>query len=121
MVSTFGELFKQRRIALKKTLREFCSENGLDSGNISKIERGKLPAPSSDKKLNEYAACLKIKSGKDDWQEFKDLAALSAGKIPKDLKDEELLARLPVFFRAIKDRKFTAEELNELIEKIKES
>ena len=39
MGATFGEFFKQKRIVLGMTLRQFCAENGLDPGNISKIER----------------------------------------------------------------------------------
>lgn len=117
----FGELFKKRRIALGKTLRQFCAENDLDPGNISKIERGKLPAPANEGKLKEYAKFLNIKIGSKEWQEFKDAAALSAGKIPSDLKDNELLERLPVFFRAVRDKEFTKEELQGLIDKIKES
>lgn len=119
---TFGEFFKQKRIVLKKTLRQFCLENNLDPGNISKIERGKMAPPTSDEKLKEYAKFLNIKIESKEWQTFKDLASISAGKIPEDFKDEEeLLARLPVFFRTLKNKKFTIEELNELIKRIRES
>lgn len=121
-MSTFGGFFKQKRIDLKKTLRKFCLENNLDPGNISKIERGKLPGPTSEEKLKEYAQYLNIALGSEEWQTFKDLAATSAGKIPEDFKDEEeLLARLPVLFRTLREKRFTEEELNELIKKIRES
>ena len=120
-MATFGEFFKQKRIALGKTLRQFCLEKGLDPGNISKIERGKVPPTTSAEKLKEYAKYLKIEIGSRDWQTFKDLAAIGAGKIPEDLKDKELLTRLPVFFRALRGKKFSKEELNELIKKIRES
>jgi transcriptional regulator with XRE-family HTH domain len=119
---TFGEFFKQKRISLGKTLRQFCLENELDPGNISKIERGKMAPPQSEEKLKAYAQSLSIKFGSEDWQTFKDLASLGAGKIPDDLQNEqELLARLPVFFRTLRDKKFTEEELKELIRKIRES
>ncbi len=117
----FGEFFKKKRINLGKTLRQFCAENSLDPGNISKIERGKMSPPSSEEKLKEYAKYLNIKFGTKEWQVFKDLAAISSGRIPEDLKDKELLARLPVFFRTLRDKKFTEEDLKELIKKIKES
>jgi len=120
-MGTFGEFFKQKRIALGKTLREFCMENELDPGNISKIERGRMAPPQSEDKLKELAEALDIKVGSEDWQTFQDLAAICAGKIPEDLKDNELLVRLPVFFRTLKDKKFTEEELKELIEKIRKS
>jgi len=117
----FGDLFKQKRIALGKTLRQFCQEHLLDPGNISKMERGKLAPPSSEEKLKEYAKYLKIKIGSTEWQKFKDLAAINAGKIPKDMQDKELLARLPVFFRALRDKKFSKKDLMDLIKKIRES
>lgn len=121
MGATFGEFFKQKRIASGKTLRQFCADSGLDPGNISKIERGKMSPPNSEEKLKEYAQYLNIKFGSGEWQTFKDLAAISSGRIPEDLKDKELLARLPVFFRTLRDKKFTEEDLKELIKKIKES
>ena len=117
----FGEFFKQKRIALGKTLRQFCQENNLDPGNISKLERSKLAPPSSEEKLKEYAKYLKIPAKGKEWQQFKDLAAISAGRIPADLRDEELLARLPVFFRILRDKKFSKKDLMELIKKIRKS
>lgn len=117
----FGELFKQKRIALGKTLRQFCQEHQLDPGNISKIERGRLAPPGSEGKLKEYAKYLKITIGGKEWQKFKDLAAIGAGKIPEDMRDKELLAKLPVFFRALRDKKFSKKDLMELIKKIRES
>ena len=67
---TFGEFFKKKRIALGKTLRQFCLENGLDPGNISKIERGKMIP--SEKNLEEYAQCLNIKIDSKEWQYFQN-------------------------------------------------
>src|SRR3989304_556150 len=52
---TFGEFFKQKRTGLKKTLRQFCAENNLDPGNISKLERGLMAPPQGSDKLEEYA------------------------------------------------------------------
>ena len=114
-MDTFGELFKQKRIALGKTLRQFCLDNDLDPGNVSKIERGVMSAPQSEEKLEEYAGYLNIPIKSKEWQVFKDSASVSAGKIPEDLRKKELLARLPVFFRTLKDKKFSEEELDELI------
>lgn len=120
-MKAFGEFFKDKRIALGKTLRQFCEENNLDPGNISKIERGKMAPPSDETKLLKLAQYLDIKKGSDEWEEFRDLAAISAGKIPADLQDHETLARLPVLFRKMRDGKFTEDELNAIINKIKES
>jgi len=114
---TFGEYFKQKRLSLGKTLREFCQENGLDPGNISKIERGKMPPPIDN--LDEYALCLNIKGA--EIETFKDLAFASAGKIPDDLRNEETLTRLPVFFRTLRSKEFSEDKLKDLARKIIES
>ena len=120
-METFGEFFKTKRIALGKTLRQFCDEHDLDPGNISKIERGKMAPPTAEGKLEKYAQYLHIGRKSQEWKTFTDLAAISAGRIPADLQDHETLARLPVLFRKMRDGKFSEDELNELIKKVKES
>ncbi|MBN1870379.1 MAG: XRE family transcriptional regulator [Candidatus Omnitrophica bacterium] len=120
-MENFGEFFKEKRIAIGLTLRQFCELHDLDPGNISKIERSKMAPPTNEEKLRKYAEYLKIEIGSEEWQHFQDLAAISAGKIPADLKDHDTLVRLPVLFRKMRDGKFSEDELNEIIRKIKES
>jgi len=121
-MDTFGEFFKEKRINSGKTLRQFCREHDLDAGNISKIERGKMRVPQAKGKIEELAGYLQIKEGSSDWKKFMDLAAVDAGRIPNDLqKEKELLSRLPVFFRALRNKDFSEKELDALIDKIKES
>jgi len=118
-MNSFGEFFKSKRIALSKTLRQFCLESNLDPGNVSKLERGFLPPPQHDK-LIEYANLLKLKKGTDDWYKFFDLAAAENGKIPKDImNDEEVVKELPVLFRTLRGEKISEEKLEKLIRKIK--
>lgn len=117
---TFGRFFKEKRIALGLTLRQFCEKHNLDAGNMSKIERGILPPPK-DKILKRYANLLKLKEGTDDWYLFFDLAAAEAGKLPKDLMEKDVLARMPVLFRTIRGRKISKNKLDKLIKLIKES
>lgn len=81
----FGEFFKRKRIALRKTLRQFCLENAFDPGNFSQLERNLLPPPTSSDKIEQYAKALKIKKGSNEWYEFFDLARLSAMMIPIQL------------------------------------
>lgn len=119
-ISAFGEFFKTRRKGLGLTLRKFCIEKGLDPGNISKLERGIFPPPATRKKLEQYASYLQIKEGSDDWYQFFDLAATSAGKIPPDLmQNEELVKKLPAVFRTLRGQKVTQEQLEELAELIR--
>jgi len=118
----FGDFFKKKRIESGKTLRQFCLENNLDPGNISKLERGILPPPTSEEKLEHYARCLKIKKGSDEWYEFFDLAHASAGRIPEEIvSDENLLSKLPLVFRTLRGQKLTREQLNELAKRLKEA
>ena len=117
----FGEFFKEKRLAAGKTLRAVCIENGLDPGNISRLERGRLPAPRKRELLERYARLLKIKKGSDDWYEFFDLAATEAGQIPKEiLEDAEVLERLPLLFRTLRGQRVPDKGLDELVRLIRE-
>ncbi|MBI2471546.1 MAG: hypothetical protein HYV59_09940 [Planctomycetes bacterium] len=118
----FGEFSKARRIANRKTLRQFCIENGLDAGNISKLERGLLPPPQSKEKLEEYAGYLKIKKGSDDWYTFFDLAAAETGRIPEDIMAKAKIAdKLPILFRTLRGQKVSEENLEKLIKMLKDA
>ena len=118
--NSFGDFFKEMRIRKGISLREFCLKHGLDPGNMSKIERGVLCPPQDMQKLKEYARYLGIKKGTSDWHKFVDLASAGAGRIPQDiLSDKESVARLPVLFRTLRNKKLTKENLKELVEKLK--
>lgn len=117
---TFGEFFKQRRISLKKTLRQFCAENKLDPGNISRLERGLMPPPQGSDKLEEYGRYLQIKKGSDDWYTFFDIARIEAGRIPEALlNNESVAASLPILFRTLRGQKISEKKLGKLVELIK--
>ena len=119
---TFGEFFKQKRIDLRKTLRQFCAENKLDPGNISRLERGLMPPPQGNDKLVEYARYLQIKKGSDDWYNFFDLARIEAGRIPDEiLKDSTVVASLPILFRTLRGQKISEKKLEKLVELIKKA
>lgn len=116
----FGGYFQERRLALGLTLRKFCLEHGLDPGNLSRLERGLLPPPQDRAKLEEYAGFLKLRKGSSEWYEFFDLAAAEAGRIPKDiLEDQEVVAKLPILFRTLRGEKVSDKKLNELIRTIR--
>ena len=116
---TFGEYFKQKRIKLGKTLREFCRDNKLDPGNISKLERGRVQAPINETKLLMYANYLNLSPG--ELEVFNDLAAISAGRIPPDLTERELAGRLPLIFSIGRDRRITETDLMALVELVRKS
>ncbi len=119
MPRAFGEYFKEKRIALGKTLREFCGEHAFDAGNTSKLERGLLAPPQAKEKLEAYAKALKLSKGTPDWQQFFDLAAAAAGVIPEDLRDENVLKRLPLVFRTLRATKLSEQQLDKLVERLR--
>lgn len=121
MTQTFGQFFSERRRRdLKMTLRRFCAEHGFDPGNISKLERGKLPPPASRDKLEAYARALGLEEGSDLWFEFFDLAAAARHEFPEDLMtDEEVVRRLPVLFRRLRGDPVPDEDLDDLMDLIR--
>lgn len=119
--SSFGEKFKDLRVSRGITLRAFCNQFGLDPGNISKLERGRLAPPDSEETLRTYAGYLDIVEDSDDWNEFFDLARIEKGRIPKDLLDDELVDKLPVLFRMMRGAKADGNGLDELIERIRKA
>jgi transcriptional regulator with XRE-family HTH domain len=121
-VNLFGQFFKKKRVELQKTLRQFCLENGLDPGNISKLERGILLPPTNPEKLEQYASALRIKEGSNDWFEFFDLACAGSGRIPQEiLSNKELVSKLPLVFRTLRGQKLSREQLERLARKLKET
>jgi len=119
---TFGEFFRSMRAKAGLSLREFCLTNGFDPGNMSRLERGLMPAPESRAKLEQYAAALKIKNGSDAWYEFFDLAAAERGRIPEDmLNDEAIVEQLPVLFRTLRGQRVDPKSLDDLVERIRKA
>ncbi len=82
--NVFGEFFKQKRLALGLTLREFCRKNRFDWGNVSRLERGVSAPPKNSDVLEGYARALQIRPD-TDAQPLAD-AARAAG-----LADVELV------------------------------
>ena len=115
--ATFGSFFRARRMALGKSLRGFCIENGLDPGNVSRLERSLLPPPSGREKLEEYARALELQEGTDEWLDYFDLAAQERGRIPQHLLDDaELAQKLPILFRSLSGRPVPEDQLDELVD-----
>lgn len=118
----FGQKFRQMRLRLGLSLREFCLKHGLDASNMSKLERGRLAPPKKRKILEHYAECLGLEPGTDDWYEFFDLAATEAGRIPEDiLGDEELLKKVPVLLRAARGQEVSKADMQQLLDDLRKA
>jgi transcriptional regulator with XRE-family HTH domain len=61
MTKSFGEFFKELRIKKELTLRKYCEKYDLDTAQISRTERGLLPAPKVKEKIKFYAETLGLK------------------------------------------------------------
>lgn len=122
MPSRFSVLLKQIRLQTGLTLREFCLKNGFDPGNYSRLERGLFPPPEAREVLERYATALGVKPGSDEWLDLFDLAAAERGRIPEDImSDREVVDKLPVFFRTMRGKQLSPEQLDELIAKTRRS
>ncbi len=118
----FGAFLKLLRNEGEITLREFCRRTDSDPGNVSRIERGKLPPPQNQDVLATYAATVELKPGSDAWTKFFDLAAADRGIVPQDImSDKELVDMLPAFYRTLRDERPTEEQLRRLIRKMRSS
>lgn len=118
----FGETVRERRRHLRVGLREFAQRAGIDPGNLSKIERGRLAAPQAEEILDRICAALEWERGSDEANALKDLAAVENGQIPKDvLSDEVVMAKVPLLLRTVQNKQLEADELDRLIELIKEA
>ena len=117
----FGEMLRELRLKKGLTLRKFCRLTGLDPGNVSRLERGIEKPSKKPEFIDRIAALLGLDSGTDEYEDFVSAAAISAGYLPrKILSDEDLLERLPIFFRTLDGSKLTDEQFASLVEKIKE-
>jgi transcriptional regulator with XRE-family HTH domain len=114
----FGDYAKDRRIIAGMTLRSFCREAGIDPSNWSKIERGVLAPTDDPELLGRTAGLLGLKSS--EQTDLADLATIARGQIPADLKDEEILAKMPAFFRAIRGQEYTREDFEKLMSGVKQ-
>lgn len=117
----FGERLKDLRRRKGLSLRAFSIKCGRDPGNISRVERGLLSPPRSRQVLEQYADALGLKDEKER-QEFFDLAAVGAGRLPNDIvDDQELLGKLPLFLRTLEGQPLDDAKLDALVKLLREA
>jgi transcriptional regulator with XRE-family HTH domain len=118
----FGELIKMRRAELRLSLRAFAERAGMDPGNASRLERGRMAPPEDPDVLDRIAAALEFKKGTPEHERLMDLAAAAKGRVPQDLlSDEEVAARLPILFRTLRSKPLSGEQLERLIDSIRKA
>ncbi len=120
-MTRFGSLLRDHRRRVGLTLRAFAADTNLDPAYVSRIERGVISPPKDDLKVALLAEAVGLNEGSAEWQEFKDAAALDAGRLPSDLaSDEALLNKLPILFRTARGERPTRQELTDLYEFLKD-
>lgn len=117
----FGDFIKELRLRNGMGLRDFCKKYGHDASNWSKLERGKNLPPSNDSILEGWADQLGLTKFSSDWYTFIDLAAAARGEIPSDLiNNEDIVSKLPLFYRTLRGQKPTNEEMRNIAKLLKE-
>lgn len=120
-MKSFGDYFKQKRLKMGLTLRQFCNAKDLDPAYVSRIENNLKPAPRKKTTLKSLAKALNIKKDSIEWTEFFELASISRNEIPEYIKEEfpEIQRLLPAFFRSVKKKKVTRKDIKQLLKVIK--
>jgi transcriptional regulator with XRE-family HTH domain len=116
-MKNFHQFIQEKRVERNVTLREFCRATELDPSNWSKVERGIADPPKSKEILDRIAVALQFND--EEKHTLMDLAMIES--IPEDLRPtEDILEKLPIFFRTVRGEKPTEDELRKLIERLKE-
>ena len=117
----FHELFKSRRMKIG-TVREFAKKSGLDLAYVSRLENGIILPPRDNVKLARLATALGIIDGSGEWREFMDLAAVARNELPEDLQDDErIMAVLPAFYRALRNKDIDKDDIRRLFDMIQKT
>lgn len=118
----FGSYLKKIRLEKSFGLRKFAKLIGILPSNLCHIESGRHSPPQDKDFLKKIAKVLNLKEGSDEWNKLFDLA-VEPGEIPADVKDyfceQNIVEKLPVMARTIKNRKLTRQEIEKIIEDIK--
>jgi transcriptional regulator with XRE-family HTH domain len=120
MPLNFGKLLKERRAENRLTLRDFAARAGIDPGNLSKIERGRMEPPQDPSILDRLCRALEYPDGDPRGDELRYVAAVQNGRIPSPLlTDEEVAARLPLLLQVVHVRHQEGLDIDRLVEAIR--
>jgi hypothetical protein len=111
----FGQFIKQIRERQRLGLRDFLSGDGYDPSNWTKIER-EVPPGARRGNPSHLGQTTRSQARLGRLAQVFGLAAVDSGRIPDYvLKDEKLVAQLPVFFRTISGQKPSREDREKLM------
>lgn len=81
------------------------------------MERGVIPPPDETEFLARVSNVLRLKP--EEQTELADLASIARGEIPADLREDDILNKMPAFFRAIRGQEYSAEDFEKLLDGVK--
>lgn len=107
----FGDRLRELRKAKGLTQKDLADKVKIDFTYLSKIETGGAPPPAEET-IHDLARVLKADA---------DELILLAGKVPKDLgKVVTSSITVSTLLRAMKDKEFTDEELQQCLRDLKD-
>lgn len=114
MMTTFGEYIHSLRMKKRISLREFSRKSNIDASNWSKIEKGSALPPKSIEILTAIIQVLGLDFDSEEANTLRELAVI--GAIPTGLlSSQDILEKLPVFFRTARGEKPDEADLKELV------
>jgi transcriptional regulator with XRE-family HTH domain len=118
----FGDMLRNRRQELRLGLRDAAERAEIDPGNLSKLERGGLKPPQDERALNRLARALEYDLDGPEAERLRDTAYGENGLVPPDILERDAMARrLPLLLRSINNKQLDEEQLERLIEKIRQA
>lgn len=121
-MSAFGQLIKTRREELRLGLREAAERAGIDPGNLSKIERGRVNPPQDEDMLNRLCRALEYDLAAEEATRLRDTAFAENGRFAPDiLSDAAVARRLPLLLRTVHNKQLSEEQLDNLIERMRQA
>lgn len=118
----FGEYLRSLRLEKRIGLRQFAKAVGILPSNLCHIESGRHSSHQGKEFIEKVAKALQLEEGSKEYEKLFDLAA-HPGEIPADVKEyfneHDLMQKLPVMARTIKNSKMTRTQIERLIEDLK--
>jgi transcriptional regulator with XRE-family HTH domain len=119
---TFGEYLRKLRLDAGFGLRAFAEAVGMKPSNLSRLETGRLPPPTSAERIRQMAEVLGLKSGSAQFTTLNDLAAEARpGAVPPDIV--EYAAKqpgVPLLLRTARGKRLSEQQFKQLARFIQE-
>ncbi len=110
MAEKFGERIRKIRTLRNLGLRETASKVDISAAYLSRIETNEESTPPAEDVIMKLARILD-----DDVDELMRLA----GRIPTDVREYINKPGMPAFLRTAREKKYTSEQLLEMLEREK--